>query len=275
MISNLRRAQDGDINAFHTLFSDFQSSLKSYLYRLLVDRNEVEDISQDTFVKAFNKIKTFDNRSSLKSWVFRIATNLAYDRLRNKKTWSEDVLEKAKNYAHNNDAVVVKMKNTSEYSTYDIYEHIDFCFTCISKVLPLKQQVAVILKDIYQFKVKEIALILDKTVPAAKHLLSAGRQTMTKIFDNRCSLVNKKGACNQCSELNDYLNPKQKEQEIKIREYFEGDAGDNQKLYDLRSALIRFIDPLNIKGIEIHDIFMQLNKIVEGESNEINLSDDN
>lgn len=73
----LTKAQKGDINAFFELYSEFQPQLKSYLYRLLVDRNDVDDIAQNTFVRAFDKIATFNNKSTLKSWVFRIATNLA------------------------------------------------------------------------------------------------------------------------------------------------------------------------------------------------------
>ena len=52
-------AQQGDIKAFHKLFSKFQDKLKSYLYRIIADRNDVDDIVQDTFVRAFDKIGSF------------------------------------------------------------------------------------------------------------------------------------------------------------------------------------------------------------------------
>jgi len=270
----LQLAKNGDIKAFFSLYDAFQSQMKSYLYRLLVDRNDVEDIAQDTFLRAFDKIGSFEEKSSLKSWVFRIATNLAYDRLQNINRWSPTVLDKAKEHAHNNEYILTKMFSTSQYSKFDIHEHIDFCFTCISKVLPLDQQIAVILKDVYQFKVKEIAIILDKTVPAIKHILRFGRQTMTDIFDSRCSLINKKGACHQCSELSTALNPKQKQQEFFIREKITVEGADKQKLYNIRKALVRSIDPLNIEGGEIHDIFMQLHRKVEGEIKEIKFNND-
>lgn len=271
----LTKAQKGDINAFFELYSEFQPQLKSYLYRLLVDRNDVDDIAQNTFVRAFDKIATFNNKSTLKSWVFRIATNLAQDEMRNKGRWSLTVLDKAKEYAHGNEDVLLQMKRTSQYSPFEIHEHIDFCFTCMSKVLHLDQQVAIILKDIYQFKVKEIAIILDKTVPAIKHILRFGRQAMTDIFDNRCSLINKKGACYQCSELNAALNPKQKHQEAIMREQLTSKEKGKQKLIGLRTALVKSIDPLNIQGGKLHDIFMQLNRKVEGEIKEIIFNDDN
>ncbi|MCP4402890.1 MAG: hypothetical protein GY801_37010 [bacterium] len=51
------------------------------------------------------------------------------------------------------------IKNTSPHGQFEIKEYIDFCFTCLSKTLPIEQQIALILKDIYAFKRKEILKI--------------------------------------------------------------------------------------------------------------------
>ena len=90
----LKNALAGDINAFQTLFAEFQKQLKSYLYRLLTDRNDVDDLIHDTFIRAFDKISTFNQDSSLKTWVFKIATNLAYDHLRKLKRWQADAQDR-------------------------------------------------------------------------------------------------------------------------------------------------------------------------------------
>ena len=150
----LKQAMNGDINAFQTLFLKFQPQLKSYLYRLLTDRNDVEDVSQDTFVKAYDKIQSFKGKSSLKTWVFQIATNLAYDYLRRRKRWEPDAQDKSKALAMSSPEIVdafVKVNRYSPYGAYDLKEHIDFCFTCIAKTLMIEQEIAVILKDIYSF----------------------------------------------------------------------------------------------------------------------------
>src|SRR5579859_4650053 len=91
----LKSAIAGDITAFQTLFAEFQNQLKSYLYRLLTDRNDVDDLTHDTFIRAFSKIATFKRDSSLKTWVFKIATNLAYDHLRKQKRWQSDAQDRA------------------------------------------------------------------------------------------------------------------------------------------------------------------------------------
>ena len=71
----------------------------------------------------------------------------------------------------------------------------------------------------YGFKVKEIAVIMDKTYGVVKHLIHNARKTMVDIFDDTCAFVNKHGVCNQCSELNGRFNPKQdhRVEEMKIK----------------------------------------------------------
>src|ERR1700729_2992198 len=130
----LKNALAGDINAFQTLFAEFQNQLKSFLYRLLTDRNDVDDLTHDTFIKAFSKISTFNQDSSLKTWVFKIATNLAYDHLRKLKRWPGDAQDQGAMLAIGTEEIQQSFRivnQTSNTGAYDMKEHIDFCFTCI------------------------------------------------------------------------------------------------------------------------------------------------
>ena len=83
----LKNAQNGDIRAFHNLFSEFQPQLKSFLYRLVANRNDMEDLAHDVFILAFENISQFRGESSLKTWVFSIATNHARKHLKDQKRW--------------------------------------------------------------------------------------------------------------------------------------------------------------------------------------------
>jgi RNA polymerase sigma-70 factor (ECF subfamily) len=266
----LKKALAGDINSFQTLFAEFQNQLRSYLYRLLTDRNDVDDLTHDTFIRAFDKIATFNQDSSLKTWVFRIATNLAYDHLRKLKRWPADAQDQGANLAIGTKEVGEAFRNvhqTSNAGAYEMKEHIDFCFTCISKTLPIENQVALILKDVYDFPVKEICLILDKTEGTVKHLLIYARETMTGIFDNRCALVNKNGACDQCSQLNGIFNPKQDQQEQRMKlELVKGSTKfDRAELFKMRTTLIKAIDPLRSSGTDLHDIIFRCTRTAIGE----------
>lgn len=266
----LKKAINGDIQAFQTLFLDFQPQLKSYLYRLLTDRNDVEDLSQDTFVKAYDKIGTFAGSSSLKTWVFRIATNLTYDFLRKRKRWTADAQDQSKALAMSSDEIAdtfMKMHQLSPYGQYDVSEHIDFCFTCISKTLTIEQQVALILKDVYDFSRKEIGQILDKTEGVVKHLLFDARKLMMDIFDQRCALINKEGVCHQCTELAGIYNPKQTQRQelMKIEMVANADKASQRKLYEMRTKLVAQINPLRSAGADMQDIIMQCTRQAIGE----------
>jgi RNA polymerase sigma-70 factor (ECF subfamily) len=267
----LKRAIAGDINAFQTLFGEFQNQLKSYLYRLLTDRDDVNDLTQDTFIKAFTKISTFNQDSSLKTWVFKIATNLAYDHLRKFKRWGEDAQDRGADLAIGSEEVrqaFWKIHDTSDAGAYEMKEHIDFCFTCISKTLPIENQVALILKDIYEFQIKEICLILGKMEGVVKHLLNDARNIMTDIFEHRCALVNKNGVCHQCSHINEIFNPKHDQQaELMKLDLVKGSKKYNrEELFTLRTLLVKAIDPLHASGTDLHESIMNCVKTAIGES---------
>ena len=271
----LKTAINGDINAFQKLFAEFQTQLKSYLYRLVTDRNDAEDLTHDTFVKAFDKISTFKGTSSLKTWVFTIATHLAYDMLKKHNRWTPDAQDKSKALALSNKTVYDAINLVSYASgegAYEMKEHIDFCFTCISKTLPIEQQVALILKDMYDFSVQDICLILEKTEGVIKHLLIDARKTMTSIFDHRCALINKNGVCNQCSELNGVHNPKQNQQQelMKLELVKASKKFDRDELFTLRTKLVKGIDPMKGKGSDIQDIIMKCTRVAISEKTSLN-----
>ena len=269
----LQSAIAGDINAFQTLFSEFQNQLKSYLYRLVTDRNDVDDLTHDTFIKAFSKIATFHQESSLKTWVFKIATNLAYDHLRKLKRWQPDAQDRAADLAISSEEirqVFWMVHDTSPHGAYEMKEHIDYCFTCISKTLPIENQVALILTNMYDFQVKEICLILDKTEGVVKHLLNDARKTMTDIFEHRCALINKNGVCHQCSHINEIFNPKQNQQEelMKLELVKASKKYNREQLFTLRMFLVKAIDPLHAAGTDFHEEIMKCLKTAIGEKSD-------
>lgn len=266
----LKKALSGDINAFQSLFSTFQQPLKSYLYRLLANRNDAEDLTHDAFIKAFEKLATFKGESSLKTWVFQIATHLSYTYLARQKRWTPDVSAQAKRLVLENEELrnqIVHVHQTSQDATYDMKEHIDTCFTCIAKNLPIENQIALMLKDVYDFSLSEICLILGKTEGVVKYLLQDGRKVMTDVFDNRCALVNKNGVCHQCSELNGWFNPKENQQQALMQlDLVKGSTRYNrEELYRMRTLLVKAIDPLRSKGADLQEVLLKCNRLAMGE----------
>ncbi|MEJ0056187.1 MAG: sigma-70 family RNA polymerase sigma factor [Bacteroidota bacterium] len=68
-------------------FEQVRGQLKSFIFRITVNTEDTQDILQDTYIKASAKLSGFKGDSSLKTWIFSIASNLAKDHLRAKKRW--------------------------------------------------------------------------------------------------------------------------------------------------------------------------------------------
>lgn len=241
--------------------------LKSYLLRITASVTDAEDIVQETYLKAMEKLNSFKAESSLKTWLFAIASNIAKDNLRAKKRWVEHVTDIAKEAALSDQQFFresMHIRTHSLQGQFEIKEHIAFCFTCISKSLPLEQQISVLLKEVYEFKVSEIARILDTTEAMIKYYLHTGRSKMTDIFEGRCALINKQGICHQCSELNGIFNPKQKFQEeaVKIDMVKEAGKAGKDHLFDLRLKIIQGIDPFTSNAAELQLHHLTFNRRV-------------
>jgi RNA polymerase sigma-70 factor (ECF subfamily) len=248
-------------------FEQSRGQLKSFLMRITASVEDTEDIVQDTYIRASEKISGFRGDSSMKTWLFTIASNLAKDNLRAKSRWVGHVTDIARLAAKSNPAFLresMQIRATSPYGQFEIKEHIAFCFTCIAKSLPLEQQIGILLKEAYEFKVSEIAQILDTTEAMVKYYLHTGRAKLIDIFDGRCALINKQGICHQCSELNGMYNPKQKfeEEAAKIDMAREAETAGKERLLDLRLQIIRGIDPFTSGAAELQLHHLEHNRRV-------------
>lgn len=147
----------------------------------------------------------------------------------------------------------IQIRQTSPQGHFEIKEHVALCFTCVSKSLPLEQQLTLLLKEVYGFKVKEVAQIMVQTEAMVKYYLHVGRNKMIDIFDRRCALINKQGICHQCTELNGIFNPKQQAQEalVKIQMVREAENKSKEELFDLRLEILQELDPFESGAAEL------------------------
>lgn len=256
-----------DAKAFTSEFEKVKPQLKSYILRMTASIQDTEDIIQDTWIKASSNLTSFKGESSLKTWIFSIASNLAIDNLRRKKRWPENVTDICKEAAKSDMShfqEAMKIIETSEYAKFEIKEHIAFCFLCIAKSLPLEQHLCLLLKEIHDFKVKELAQILQTTEALIKYHLYSARQKMIEVFDGRCALINKEGMCHQCSEINGIFNPKQDLQEelVKIKMAKEAGKADKERLLDLRMEVLKEINPYTSGAHELQLHHLEHNRRV-------------
>src|ERR1044072_3584904 len=83
--SLVRRAQAGEESAFREIVERYQSKVFSIIHGIVRQRNDVEDIAQQVFAKVYLSLKSFDFRSSLITWIYKITVNECFDYLRKRK----------------------------------------------------------------------------------------------------------------------------------------------------------------------------------------------
>ena len=81
----IRRSQKGDTEAFGRLVEKYQNRIYGYIYHLIGNKTDAEDITQEVFIKAYRSIKRFNLKSSFYTWLYRIAHNLVVDKIRHNK----------------------------------------------------------------------------------------------------------------------------------------------------------------------------------------------
>lgn len=263
------QAASGDEDAFSQLVRRYQAMIKSYLYRLTACREDAEDLAQEVWIGVFTRLATFEGHWSVRTWLFTIVTQLAMDHHRVRARWPIDAQDKAKALAATDPEIDETFQQThweSPRARYEMREHIDFCFTCMMKTLPLDEHFAFMLCDIYDFTVSETAEVIKHTPEVVKQLLHRARITLARIFEPRCALIQPQGSCHLCAEFNRVFNPHQAEpQELaKLDLVRAAQHPEPPDLFVLRTALIRSIDPLNAAGTNLHETIMRVVRQASG-----------
>jgi RNA polymerase sigma-70 factor (ECF subfamily) len=259
----------GDEDAFAQLVLHYQGVIKSYLYRLTACREDAEDLAQEVWIRVFTQLGKAAGYSSVRTWLFATATQVAMADERVKTRWPVDAQDKAKALT-DADSEILDLLHQAHWelphARYEMREHIDFCFTCIMKTLPLDEHIAFLLCELYDCADAEAAGVLERPVATVQSLLDQARTTMKRIFERRCSLINQQGLCHQCPELNRLFNPHHAEQQelAKLELVKAAQHPTPQDLFVLRTALVRRIDPLNAVGTNLHEVLMQVVRQTSG-----------
>ncbi|MFI0431257.1 RNA polymerase sigma factor [Mariniflexile sp. HMF6888] len=243
-------------------FNDLKDELASYVFRLVTNRELTEDIIHDTYIKVVEKIDTFHGNSTFKTWVFSIATNLSKNILIRQNRWivnAQDYGAMLHIKSQEHWDAFQQVFNSTPEKEYEVKEHLEYCFNCLNKTLEIEQQVCLLLKEVYDFKVREIIQITELSEGKVKHAIANARKNLINIFDKRCAFINKNGVCNQCTELTGILNPKQDAQieANKLKLVKKQKTENQERLLDIRLEVIRSIDPLKSKNTLVTSYFLE------------------
>jgi RNA polymerase sigma-70 factor (ECF subfamily) len=171
-------ATAGDHSAFAQLFACYRPELVVHAYRILGSREDAEDLTQEAFLRSWNKRKTFQGRSSFRAWLYRIATNACLTELERRKharqrsarrgIEADRLLEAIATPDAPPDVAVVS-KETVELALVVAIER-----------LPSRQRTVLILRDLLGWSAKDAAALLESSVASVNSALQRARATLRR-----------------------------------------------------------------------------------------------
>lgn len=164
-------------------FQQHRSALQGYCYRMLASPFEAEDAVQETFVRAWRGYDRFEGRAALKSWLYRIATNVCLDMLsgRERRARPMDLGPAGEPLFENLNvpAEVTWLEPTpTPAEEVEARETIRLAFVAALQHLPPRQRAVLILCEVLRWKASEVAELLETTVASVNSALQRARATI-------------------------------------------------------------------------------------------------
>ena len=189
----ITRARAGDDAAFGELAQPYRRELQVHCYRMLGSFQDAEDALQDTLVSAWQGLGRFEERASLRSWLYRIATNRCLNARRSAsrrkaKEWDVPGVEPPEPtrlgevpwlqpYPDSHLEGAIDLSAGPE-ARYEQTESISLAFVTALQLLPPRQLAVLVLRDVLGFHANEVADMLDSTVESVTSALKRARAGM-------------------------------------------------------------------------------------------------
>jgi RNA polymerase sigma-70 factor (ECF subfamily) len=173
----IRQASNGSLEAFNLLVIRYQNMAYHHAYGILRDVASAEDVTQDSLIKAFRKIRNF-HEGSFRAWLLRIVTNTAYDLLRQSQRRPTLPLFPADDFGEELESpewlidTSLSVENAVEHN-----ENAQHLYQLLEE-LPVIYRQVLTLVDIYEMEYWEAARVLDVPVGTIKSRLARARLKM-------------------------------------------------------------------------------------------------
>lgn len=187
----LEEAREGSEDAFRRLVEPHRGELHAHCYRMLGSAHDAEDALQEALLRAWRGLKKFEGRSSLRSWLYRIATNTCLDAIarRPKRVLpvdygpsadphegpGEPVVESVWMEPYPDDTLGLEDGYAAPEASYEQREGVELAFIAALQHLPATQRAVLILREVLGFSAKEAAESLDTTTASVNSALQRAR----------------------------------------------------------------------------------------------------
>lgn len=176
----LARAQAGDERAFRELVEAHRQALQVHCYRMLGSQLDAEDVVQETLLRAWNAIARFEPRASIRTWLYRIATNACLDEIERRpkrpvpvQPFASELLAQAASPTYDPAA------------RYALREGLELALVAAIQLLPGRQRAVLILRDVLGWTGPEVAELLESTVASVNSALQRARATIDEALPER------------------------------------------------------------------------------------------
>jgi RNA polymerase sigma-70 factor (ECF subfamily) len=174
----IRRAQQGDHEAFGLLVEQYQRRVFSTVFHLVHQQNEVEDLVQEIFIKTFRAIRSYNFRAPFGAWVARISVNHCYDYLRRKRS---SRLNYYWQLSEESRRMLERGLEPQQRESPPSIEEQAVLKDLVKKLLdraPAEDRMVLVLKEIENLSVEEISEVLNWSVSKVKVRLHRARKRM-------------------------------------------------------------------------------------------------
>jgi RNA polymerase sigma-70 factor (ECF subfamily) len=187
----MAQARDGDGDAFRELAQPYRRELLVHCYRMLGSLQDAEDAVQDTLLAAWRGLAGFAGRASLRTWLYRIATNQCLNARRAAgrrpaKEWDVPQVEPPQPSRLGEVVWLEPLPDTAlegalgPQARYEQTESVSLAFVTALQVLPPRQLAVLILRDVLGFQASEVAEMLDTSLDSVTSALKRARASLQR-----------------------------------------------------------------------------------------------
>jgi RNA polymerase sigma-70 factor (ECF subfamily) len=173
---------NGDKAAFDELMQRYQSKAYRLVRGILRDHQDTEEVLQEIFLKIFQKLDTFRGEASFSSWLYRVALNTAFMKLREKKRPARIPLDNVIAEIEELEATGAEWPSAPDQEI--VTEEVMKIITEAMEKMPEDFRVILILRDIEGFSNEEVGELLNLSVPAVKSRVHRARLFLRKRLDD-------------------------------------------------------------------------------------------